>query len=562
MKLLLIVFMFMASLVYGQDIKVELNPPKPVAGENFSLNFIIPTLGNDEPEISFTPPSSIEVLGRSNEGVSIQSVLMNGKITMKREVMYSYEMRADNVGYYRIKDIYVEVGKKKNKIPDISVTVVKEKEKAKDVFMLAQVSKTKLYVCEGFDVGYYLYYKVPVFKVETTDFPKLNHFTKRFHDPKLNEESINYNGEVFRRSLIYQARLYPQKAGKLYVDSLRLVAKIKSLNQWGFAPTEVREKNVYSLPVEVEVLALPTTNVPKDFTGLVGDHDFKISVNKEKFLTNEVIELKLHVQGPGALESYDGPKIYQDSNLEEFEVKSELQETSQTQARKNFDYTYLTRGATQIPSRKLSFSYFDPNSVSFKTKLVEVPGISVTGNAAPSNGQTVNPSTPEKQDEPAQSKPQITEPKKTGILAPVFSDNGLEKKYFWKNNWIIILNFILILAFVGFGSLTFLQKKKVKSEDALAVQYVSEVKSKGINYARLHKLLSLLRRQNSDDDDATLNRLVDESNLSQEAHDYFKNLINQCEHMGYNSEEIPVNYVFEKKYFKELVSLISQRRSV
>ena len=122
------------------------------------------------------------------------------------------------------------------------------------------------------------------------------------------------------------------------------------------------------------------------------------------------------------------------------------------------------------------------------------------------------------------------------------------------------MNFILVLAIVGFGGMTFYKRDKSVSEDSLASQMVDEIKNKGINYSRLHKLLSLLRREHSDDDDATLNRLIEEAELSTDVKAYFKKLITLCEHMGYNSEEAPLDYVFEKKHFKELIGLVSKRR--
>ncbi len=560
MKWFILVFMLMTSWAFSQEIKVELNPPKPVVGENFSLNFTIPTVGDSDVDISFTPPQSVEVLGRNTEGVSIQSVIINGKVTMKREVVYSYDMRAENVGYFRIRDIYVEQNRKKTKVPDISFSVVKEREKAKDVFLLAHASKNRVFVGEGIDVTYYIYQKVQA-GFQTTDFPKLNHFIKRDKiKDRGQEERVNYNGEVFARTALLQSRIFPQKTGKLSIDSMRGIAKIMTMpTMWG-GSGGVREKNVYSLPIEIEVMPIPSSNVPKDFTGLVGDHDFKLSINKTKFLTNEVVELKLTVQGYGALESFEGPKIYQDANLEEFEVKSEIQDPLATRAVKVFDYTYLTRGATQIPAKKINFSYFDPATASFKSKSIDVPAITVAGGVAPSAGSGSTMAQADKTNESTINEPKISAPKKSGILAPIFSDNGLEKKYFWRNNWIIILNFILLLALLGFGGLTFLRRDKKVCEDSVASQLSDEIKSKGINYARLHKLLSLLRREHTDDDDATLNRLVEEADFSPEAKIYFKNLISLCEHMGYKSEDTPQDYVYEKRYFKELISLIAKRR--
>ncbi len=558
MKHILGLLLICSHLVFAQEINVELNPNKPVAGDSFTLSFRVQTVGNEQPYISFSPPSTIEVLGKSNEGVSISSVIIGGKVTMQREVLVVYELRAENPGMYRIKDIKVEKAGKTQKLADVTVSVLKEKEKPKDIFYLAVPSKNKVFLGEGLDVSYFSYARIRGVQNETTDYPKLAHFIKRFHDVKSPPEIVEYNGERYSRLLIYQARLYPQKVGKAVLDPLRAIARYQDM--MGFGQIAVREKNVYSPPVDIEVMALPTANMPKDFTGLVGEHDFKFTINKEKFLTNEVIEAKLIVQGPGALESYEGPKIFQDSKLEDFEVKSDLQEVNQSIARKVFDYTYLTRSGGQIPSHKISFSYFDPHSVSYKTKTVDIPAISISGVAAPSNGAASLASSSDKNDAP---KPDVKAdaPKKGGILAPVFSEKELSQKFFFKNNWINLFNGLLGIVLLIVAAIFFFKREKKIHEDSLASNLSDEIKNKGINYARLHKLVALIRPLGTEEDDVTLNKILDDSSLSIAAKTYFKGLVELCEHMGYNAEGKGLEYKYEKQYFKELIRAVAKRKS-
>lgn len=558
MKLFFSLLLFCSQLVFAQEINVELNPNKPVAGDNFTMSFKVQTQGNEQPYISFSPPSNIEVLGKTNEGVSISSVIDGGKVTMHREVLIVYELRAENPGMYRIKDIKVEKNGKTQKIADVMVNVLREKEKPKDIFYIAIPSKTKVYVGEGLDVSYYSYSRIRGVQNETTDYPKLPHFIKRFHEVKAPPEIVEYNGEAYSRLLLYQARLYPQKVGKAVLDSLRAVARYQDVV--GFGQLTIREKNVYSPPVDIEVVALPTANMPKDFTGLVGEHDFKFSLNKEKFLTNEVIEAKLIVQGPGALENYEGPKIFQDNKLEDFDVKSDLQEVNQSIARKVFDYTYLTRNSGQIAGHKITFSYFDPHSSSYKTKTIDIPAISISGVAAPSSGAVANATIDKNELPKAEIKTDVT--KKAGIIAPVFSEKELNQKFFFKNNWINILNGFLLLVIMGLGSFFILKREKKIQEENLASILSHEIKIKGINYARLHKLVALLRPHGTEEDDATLNKTLEDSNLSVDAKNYFKQLVSLCEHMGYNAENIDENYRYEKRYFKELVRVVGRRKSV
>jgi len=555
--LFLFVFLW-CQIIFAQEASVELNPPKPVVGESFSLSFRIQTTGNEQPNISFTPPSSVEVLGKSNEGVSISSVIVGGRVTVQREVLVVYELRAKNVMMYRIKDIKVEINGAVKKLPDLTFNVLREREKPRELFYEAIPSKTKVYLGEGFDIAYYAFSKYDSVQHEATDYPKLLHFIKRFHDVKGQREIVNLGGETYSRLLLYHARLYPQKIGKLTIDSYRAVARFQTM--MGFGQISVRERNMYSPPVQIEVLPLPTANVPKDFTGLVGEHDFKLAINKEKFLANEVIEAKLVVQGPGALESFEGPKIFQDTKLEDFEVKSDLQELNQNTAKKVFDYTYLTRSGGQIPSQKLSLSYFDPISATYKAKTINVPAILISGVATSAN-QTASPINQENAPLP---KPELSQvnPQKVGIMAPVFTEKEASEKFFFKNNWINIFNTILAFGLIIFASYLFIRRDKKIGQNTLALAMSSEIKNKGLNYVRLHQLVNLLRGHKNEEDDVTLNKILDDSSLSLDAKNYFKELVNICEQMGYNADGKKAEYQYEKSYFKELVKAVDKRKIV
>ena len=79
---------------------------------------------------------------------------------------------------------------------------------------------------------------------------------------------------------------------------------------FGFGNQRFKNKDLSSPMVEIEVLPLPTEGVPSSFTGLVGEHEFNLSVPKTKYLVNEPIEIKLEVKGKGALENLDAPAIF------------------------------------------------------------------------------------------------------------------------------------------------------------------------------------------------------------------------------------------------------------
>src|SRR5665647_1841114 len=99
------------SMVYADEVKVEINPPKPVAGEVFQAYFRVFTDADEEPAINFSP-NGVEVVGKSNQGISTRTVYANGKLTVTREMTFVYDLVANKPGQASLRDINVTMGSK------------------------------------------------------------------------------------------------------------------------------------------------------------------------------------------------------------------------------------------------------------------------------------------------------------------------------------------------------------------------------------------------------------------------------------------------------------------
>lgn len=371
--------------VMGQQVEVEVSPSEAIVNESFYLTFKVKMSGSGEPYISFTPVNA-EVLNRKEQGVSISTVVINGKFTTTREQSYVYELISDRTGTAYVKNIAVELNGKTEKLKDLRINVLGEKRKLQDVFLEAQPSKNKIYVGEGINVNYYLYYKIPVIANDIKEFPKLNKFIKRFYKTNGNVETVQYKGEVFRRVLAYSARSYPEKPGIAVLDSMRISAQVadqRSFDPFGGLSNSYRQKDISSPRVEIEVLPIPTEGMPSNFTGLVGNHEFQLTGGREKYLINEPIEFKLEVKGAGALENFQAPSLFNSDLIEEFDAKTDLIELAEGLGSKKFEFTYLARSEVSIPEREISFSVFDPDKKTFIEKKIKIPAIKVAGGAAP-----------------------------------------------------------------------------------------------------------------------------------------------------------------------------------
>lgn len=541
---------FFSNNLLANVVTMDVNPNRPVVGETFQLVFRIKTSDSEEPYISFDRGTA-DVIGKSDRGVSINTTIINGKFSTTRTLTHVYEMVASRSGPLRISNIKIEIGGKGYKVRSKTISILREAVRAKDFFLQAEPSKTEVYLGEGVDIRYYLYTKVPIVSQEVKVFPKLNKFIKRFH--MINREqtsTVEYMGEIYKKSLKYSARIYPEEVGKAYVDPLKLrVQYSKSsgnspFGAFGLRMRQYQTRSIQSKKIEIKVKKIPTENVPKDFTGLVGDHDFSFRLNKEKYLVNEVVEAKLEVSGPGALENYAAPKLYTHPGLEEFDTKSEFSEVSKSLGKKVFDYTFLARNNFTIPPREITFSTFDPNSSNFVTKRIELPTLRVQGGIVkPNTGGHTN--TQPKNNSASKS------PMSVGFVAPAFMSSFDTKRL----NFFRIGNYILGVILITLLLLPIMRYMRQGWKKTTLQLAINDIKSNGLTYHRLYVVLNELPL---DCNVNTLQERLEKSRLSKKAKSYFLNSLENCEKGDFSGIGSKSKQKVEMKYFSELSKVLRE----
>ncbi len=549
-SILILFFILYSSLGLAEIVSLEVAPNRPVVGETFQLIFKISTSDSEDPYISFDRGTA-DVIGKSNRGVSINTRIINGKFSTTRTLTYVYELVATRQGPLRISNIKVEIGGKEYKVKSKTINILREAVRAKDFFLQAEPSKTEVYLGQGIDVRYYLYTKVPIVSQEVKAFPKLGRFIKRFH--MINREvttTVEYMGEIYKKVLKYSARVYPEKVGKAYIDPLKLRVQYSDSTRnspfgaFGLRMRQYKTRSIQSKKIEIKIIPIPTEGVPKDFTGLIGDHDFEFSLNKKKYLVNEVVEGRLEVSGPGALENYAAPKVFTHPNLEAFDTKAEFSELSKVLGKKVFDYTFLARDNFLIPEREMSFSIFDPNSKSFVTKRIQLPSLEVQGGIVkPNTGGNAGENKPQEQ--------KILSIKTVGLVAPTF----ISDSFFKRINIFRILNYILgilalLLVFVPLG------KKVKESFEKTEIEHeIQTLKKSGFSYHGLYTVLSKLPSENEEFD---IYKKLEQSSLSKEAQDYFKASLESCEKEDFSGINGTQKKKFQNRFFGELAKAVKE----
>ena len=555
MKTFYYLFLIMAlKPVYADSLKVIVEPSDIVVNENFELIFEIESLEKSDAKISFNPARA-KILSKGHGGVSVNATVINGKVTVKRVSSHRYTLETDRPGLLVIKDIKVKLGKKILNHKNIRINVGRRKKTtSKDMFLLAIPTKTSVYLGEGFNVRYYLYYRVPIVEQITDFFPKLNGFFKRTpNNIPSREETVEHEGMIYKRILLYSYRLYPEKTGKLKIDAYGvevgyLQSKSRQGSFWRLGGGTKRTRKVRSKKITIEVLPLPVENVPNNFVGLIEDHGFKVSINKERFLVNEVVELRLEVTGPGALEQLAPPSIYKHEHLEAFDVKSSIAEINERKATKKFDYTFLTRGLLNIASKDLKIHLFDPANDQYFEKVITIPGISVHGDAVKEKKQPVKKEDLDIKDETEEAVQNVRE---RILLAPVFSQKLSSLAF----PWVDYLNIILGLFIIIFLLWWFFQKYVHGKKNEIHTLMKDFSKGK-LEYAKIHRFISLLNERT---DNVDIQFVIKNSKLSPGAQKYFINLLDSVSKKQYGAQGNNVKIGFNSKYFKEVFQILLQK---
>ncbi len=547
--IILLLTTFSFSYVLANEVKIELNPPRPVAGEVFQVYFRIYTDSGEEPTINFSP-SRVEVVDKSNQGVSTRTIYANGKLSVTREMTFVYDMVANTVGFSTLRDINIQLGKIIIKHPAVNIQVVKEAEEVPEVFVMADVPKKTIFIGEGIVVRYFLYSKVPVSNIDVKKYPQLNNFLKRFLQEPDRSERVSVDGQIYLRSLIYAAKLFPEKPGELRIDPLQVTATYAAggnndpFARFGLS-RNLKTKSLSSELVKVQVLPLPEP-VPPHFIGLVGKHDIQAQFGQTRLIVNEPLEITLTISGEGALENLEAPEIIKHPGLEEFESNGDLKLTNADLATKTFNYTFLAKENFQSPSKTQILSYLDPNTQKYMPVQITIPEIVVAGGSAiparPEQSKEADSSKNEKQDKPyVSSTPlEISNPLK-------HFDLGYQRWLPYLNLGLAALAVIIALGWV----VTFRPTFRMQSGPRIP----SSFKSGKFHLPEFVGWITPIIQTSG----KTPQKIIHESPLTAEAKSYFADLLQASDNQEYSVRKTQLQFTYRASYFKELGRYIASQ---
>ena len=383
MKRYIIILLLSFQGIFAQ-VQFEAKVSKSSLGLNERLR--IDFSMNDDGD-NFTPPNfeGFRVIAGPSQQVS-QSWI-NGRSSFNKS--YSYYLLPTQKGTLIIKQATVEINGQIYKTNPLKIEVSNAVEQPRDpndaqavnvnnaINLVAEISKTNPYVNEPITIVYKLYfsYNIGIDNWRELNKPKYNDFWSQNIDIKqLVAQEGTYNGERSRFVVLRKTVLYPQKSGKLEIEPLSLDIDIQvptnRRNVFGQAQMTNDSKRVSAGSKTITVKALPEKGKPVDFSGAVGNFNFKVVPSKTNLKSGESLDLKVVVSGKGNLKLFTLPKPIVPNSLEMYDpIHDEQIQTplSGMNGQISDTYTIIPQFKGNYPIKPMTFTYFDLGSQSYKT---------------------------------------------------------------------------------------------------------------------------------------------------------------------------------------------------
>jgi hypothetical protein len=507
----LFLILLFTSIVSAQ-VKFEAKVSKKKLGINERLRI---DFEMNEDGDNFNPPSFeyFSVVGGPNQSVSHSWV--NGKKTFSKT--YSYFLSPKKQGQFTINQATIEINGQIYKSTPITINVTKAIDKPRDpndpdivvadnIHLVAEVSNANPFLNEAITVVYKLYVSpnTGVSNWREIDSPRYNDFWSQNIDIKgLKILNGTYKGEDYRYVVLRKTVLYPQKSGKLEIEPLSLDITVdvptNRRNIFGERLMTQAHKTISAGSRTINVKVLPEKGRPANFTGAVGDFDFKVTTSKRELNALESLQANVEVSGRGNLKLFELPKLSVPSSLEVYEPENADNISTGIdgmQGKRGESYTIVPQFKGKYPMPSISFSYFDLETESYKTITSNEVVIDVL--EGPTNNTSSNDNLSTKgfgKQRVILNNNQFAFIKTEPNLVAMKKKNFFKTKAFWTALLTPLLAIPLALVFRRKRDerLADVVGNKVRKADRLAKKYLSEAKrslgQKEAFYVALEKAL-------------------------------------------------------------------------
>ncbi|MDE7427482.1 MAG: BatD family protein [Muribaculaceae bacterium] len=386
-------------------------PQNPAVGERFQVVYRV---NNGQPSSVPQAPqlAGCELVYGPSMSTSSSVQIIQGHQTSSTSIQYAYIYVAQKEGTVRVPDASVSVDGKTMTAKGGSFTVIKATQaqqqamqqrydpyadarrqyaqqaqqaqqpqaqtsnfrQGKDFLIRVNFSKNSVYEQEGVIAEIKIYTKHDITKFAQLSQPTFDGFLAEELPVNFSVTRENFNGDIYYTAVLKRLLLFPQKAGKLKLNTGKYEVTLQVLEPvyyGGFVSQRAVPKNISTETnaATIDIKPLPEPK-PASFTGAVGKFTIKETLSPDQLRTNEAASYVLTVSGTGNLKYISAPEVTFPVGIDAYSVKtSDDVKVSGSTYTGSFTATYPLM-PTEVGSYTIGavdFSYFDPSTGQYQT---------------------------------------------------------------------------------------------------------------------------------------------------------------------------------------------------
>ena len=389
---------------FASDLSVKAFVDKAVVGMGDRFTLSLQLSGAEAGDVSEPSPPEMESFGRYlGNGTSRSIQIVNGQMSSTRTINYYFQALAP--GNFEIDPIVLTHEGIEYRTNPIQVEIVERRTSgsrsraqqtqglsSRDLFLRASVSRTRVFQNEAILLNYKIYTRVNVTGYSITTVPDKTGFwvedlLKDQQQPSTSTEVID--GLQYTVATLQSVILFPTGPGTKTLEPLEVECEVRvRQNRRGLFDDFFSDPfgrsvrySIRSEQVTIEARPLPGEGRPKGFAGAVGEFRLSGGVDKSTVNANEVVTLKLKLEGSGNIRTLPSPTTSFSSGLENYDPKvSEVVRVSGSQVKgsRTYEYVLVPRTSGTEKVHAIEFPYFDPVDEVYKTASLPEISIEVT----------------------------------------------------------------------------------------------------------------------------------------------------------------------------------------
>ena len=243
-----------------------------------------------------------------------------------------------------------------------------------DLFVRVSFSKTHALEQEAVMATIKVYTKYSITSFLVKQQPLFDGFLSEELPVDLEVNLENYNGQNYNTAVLKRLLLYPQKSGKLTVNSGKYDITIQQfeLVNMGFFTTQrpvERQVTTESNMASIDVTPLPEPK-PAGFDGAVGRFTVSTDLQPELLRTNEAAVYTYTITGTGNIRYLKQPDIKFPASIDRYTPKTDIDAKivgANTTGSYKVDYTIVPQEAGKLEIPGTPFVYYDIDKKEYVT---------------------------------------------------------------------------------------------------------------------------------------------------------------------------------------------------